>query len=410
MSWGGSKLLAVAASFNVIWAALLLSAAATILSGADLYPFSYYSVDYTVGFVRRGLAGELVGLFPEDQYFLALRILRWVSSVAYIASLCAVMWTVATRWGRSERRTLLALLIPVLPFGLAFALFSARPDLFGAALFVAFAVTLTRVTRPRSVIIASAAYGFVIAVVALMHEAVPLAFALGPLLAIVVLPSQLSAGAKRLSVLLAIVPGLLSALIAGLHSERGDSPTLCALIPHRMVENPYAINGGEGLRDFLTGANRPYTDYHDWMCRIILPLWDWSPQQAMGYVYGLGIGPLTASAIFGAAILAITVVIIRYASNVPFRRFVAAVSGWYWWAAAALALTIPIFLTAFDWTRWWVAITLNVAVVYMLFAASQPEMEQRPKRRTLVRCLIAGLALAILPIGIIPGLAAQPPI
>ena len=393
------------------WAAALTLVAATVLSGADLYLFSYYSVDYTVGFVRRGLGGELLGLFPDDSYFTGLRILRWASTAAFAASLAAVMWTVATHHGRSERRLLLALMIPALPSGYAFALYSARPDLFGAGAFALFAVALTRSTRERGALIASTMYGLVTAVLALIHEAIPLQFALGAVLAVAALPRQLPNSLKRLCMLVAVAPGLASSLVVALAGRQGVVTELCALVPRRMVENPYAIaKSVEGISDYLTGRERPQTEYHDWMCRIILPLWDWSPSEAARYVINLGIGPLVASAALGTLMLALAVWLIRYTSGVPVRQYVNGLRRWIFWVVVALAVMAPIFVTAFDWTRWLVVITLNVGVVYALFASGQPQIEQPTSRRMLVVCTVIVTSLALLPIGIIPGLAAPPPV
>jgi hypothetical protein len=159
------------AGLLLLWLVVLLAVA--ILCEPDIYWFSYFSVDYTVGFVRRGLAGEMLGLFPPDLYFMGLRTLRWLVSAVFIAGLLVVAWAVAVRSGRSERRLMLALLVPVLPFGFAFAVFSAHPDLFGGAALAVFAVVLASTNGDRPVVMASATYGVTTAVLTLVHEAIP---------------------------------------------------------------------------------------------------------------------------------------------------------------------------------------------------------------------------------------------
>lgn len=79
----------------------------------NLQFFSYYAIDYSQGFVRRGLAGEILDLFPADLYFTGLLILRWIVPALFVVGIAEVAWTVAVRFGRSERRLMLALLIPV---------------------------------------------------------------------------------------------------------------------------------------------------------------------------------------------------------------------------------------------------------------------------------------------------------
>ena len=60
-----------------IWSAAVLCFAINIVP-LDVYWMSYYAVDYTFGFVRRGLAGELVGLVPGHYFAVSLG-LRWLS-------------------------------------------------------------------------------------------------------------------------------------------------------------------------------------------------------------------------------------------------------------------------------------------------------------------------------------------
>src|SRR5262249_37086433 len=131
-----------------IWTAAVLCFAINIVP-LDVYWMSYYAVDYTFGFVRRGLAGELVGLVP-GHYFAAALGMRWLSTAVYVCGLALVMGVVVVARRRSERRLMVAMLIPLLPFGIPFAAYSARPDLFGAAALAVFTVALAFV-RSRAV-------------------------------------------------------------------------------------------------------------------------------------------------------------------------------------------------------------------------------------------------------------------
>ncbi|WP_422747457.1 hypothetical protein ACN27E_06220 [Mycobacterium sp. WMMD1722] len=403
----------VAGVLIAVWAGGLSLLAATVLSGADLYFFSYYSIDYTLGFVRRGLGGELLGMFGD--YFVGMRALRWLSTLAFSAGLLAVTWTAwthpAAAPGSAQRRRILALLLPVLPFGFLFALYSARPDLFGGAALAALAVLLVRARQRSTALLGCAAFGAVTAVLALIHEAVPVEFALGAVLAIATLPRALPRGSARIGMLLAVLPGLVSTFLVAVAGRRGVAGDLCARIPVRRIENPYALEQSpQGVLDYLSGRNRPYTEYHDWMCRNILPMWDWSPGQAVRYVFGLGVGQLIASAVFGALVIAAAIAVLRRASNVPIRDFLAAAAPWRWWLVAAAALLIPVFLTAFDWTRWMVIIGFDIAVVYLLYAAGRPQAGTPASRRTVTVCVTAGVLFALLPVGIVAGFAVQPPV
>ncbi|MGY4649684.1 hypothetical protein [Mycobacterium sp. URHB0021] len=123
----------------------------------NLYWFSYYSVDYRLGFVRCGLAGEILDLFPSGLHLTGLRTMRWLQPALFIVALVAVARKVAFGFSASERRLKIALLIPVLPFGFAFAVFSMHPDLFGVFALSAFALVLTGVKTNRSIMVSSAA-------------------------------------------------------------------------------------------------------------------------------------------------------------------------------------------------------------------------------------------------------------
>jgi hypothetical protein len=192
-----------------MWSTVVLLFAINIVP-IDVYWMSYYAVDYTFGFVRRGLAGELVGLVP-GHYFAAALGLRWLSTAIYLCGLALVMGVVLVGRRRSERRLMVALLIPLLPFGIPFAAYSARPDLFGAAALTVFVVALA-FSRARAFALAwCTLYGLVIAALTLVHEAIGMQFAMGAVLAIVVLGGTLGA-ARRRGVLLAVAPGVLTAL------------------------------------------------------------------------------------------------------------------------------------------------------------------------------------------------------
>ncbi|MFW3112686.1 hypothetical protein MHAE_02845 [Mycobacterium haemophilum DSM 44634] len=384
----------------VLWLAALVVLA--IAFEPDLYWFSYYSVDYTLGFVRRGLAGEMLDLFPAGHYFTGLHTLRWLSSTFFIGGLVAV----AVRFGRSERRLMLALLIAVLPFGFAFAVLSAHPDLFAGAALAGFAVTLASVKGDRSILFASATYGVTIAVLTLAHEAIPSLFSLGAVLAIATLAAHSSINIQRISALLAVAPGLAVAVAAALLGRRGISSQLCAMVPHGAVDWPAA--GKLSASQILSGQHF-YIDYHDWMCRNIIMNFDQTFADAARFVASIGAG-LLASTAFGIALLTMTVLAIGHVSGVPFRRFCELPRRRLWWVTFAAVLMLPVFATSVDWVRWWVTISFDIGIVYLLYASSQPEATQEPTRRTRVVFAVGVMLLALFPVGVIPGFGVPPPV
>ena len=309
------------------WSLAILVLAATVVP-IDMYWVSYYAVDYTFGFVRRGLAGEIVGLAPGGDYFDAALTMRWLSTGVYLISLVAIIGLLLLRGQRSERKVMLALLILVLPFAIPFSLYSARPDLFGAAALVALSIALTVVRSPRAAIRACGGYGALIALLALMHEAIALEFALGAVLAIVVLARRLRPSVQRGCVLLAVGPGLASALLVAAFGRHDVGAQLCSTVPHGTMENPLAtIKSFPTLIEYVVAGQRTQTDYHDWVCRNVLPIYDYSITDAIKVVADIGAVPLLASFILGALALCGTLCAVRYFSGVPLAGFVDLVRG-----------------------------------------------------------------------------------
>ncbi len=392
----------IAAVLLVLWAAALLAIAVTVMP--DLYWYSYFAVDYSLGFIRRGLAGELLGLFGPEHYFAGLRVLRWLPTVLFVAGLAAVAWAVRPR--RSERRLLLALLIPVLPFGFAFGVFSARTDLLAATALAVFACVLTLLHRTRSVLAASAAYGAITAVLTLIHEATPFLFGLGTIAALAALADELGTRAFRSAVALAIGPSLLTGLAVAVLGRRGLSGQLCGLVPHGPANHPLA--GHPTLGQLLRGFHYDI-DYHDWTCRAILPLFDQSVGDGLRFVGSIGVGALAASTAYGIGVLAVTVLAISHVSGVPVTRFRSLLGRRRWEVLAGVVLLLPIFLTGVDWIRWWVIAAFDLGIVFLLFASAQPEPDRPATRRTLRVFAVFAVLLAVLPVGIIPGFGAPVP-
>ncbi len=392
----------IAAVLLVVWAAALLAIAVTVMP--DLYWYSYFAVDYSLGFIRRGLAGELLGVFGPEYYFAGLRVLRWLPTVLFLAGLAALAWTVRPR--RSERRLLLALLIPVLPFGFAFGVFSARTDLLAATALAVFACVLTQLHSTRSVLVASAAYGAITAVLTLIHEATPFLFGLGSIAALTVLASDLGTRAFRVAAALAIGPSVLTGLAVAALGRRGLSGQLCLLVPHGPANHPLA--GHPTLGQLLRGFHYDI-DYHDWTCRAILPLFDQSVGDGLRFVASNGVGALVASTAYGIGVLAITLLAISHVSGVPVARFRLLLGRRRLEVLAGVVLLLPIFATGVDWIRWWVIAAFDLGIVFLLFASAQPEPDRPATRRTIRAFAVFAVLLALVPVGIIPGFGAPVP-
>lgn len=383
------------------WATAVLWFAIKILP-LDVYWMSYYTADYAHGFVRRGLAGELAGLVP-GHYFAATLTLRWLSTAVYLCSLATVAGVVLFSRHPSERRLMVAMLIPLLPFGVPFAALSARPDLFGGALLALFSSALA-FARSRAIAMGCcAAYGVAIAALTLVHEAIGLEFALGAVLAIIVLGGALET-TQRLGIIVAVAPGVVTAAAVAAFGRHDIAFQLCAAVPHRSMPNPLAtITSLRTLLHYVIAGQPRQTDYHDWVCRNVMPNYDNGIMDAIRAVGHIGVVGLIVSLMFGAVAIVVTMRGVSAVSGVPLRLFVEALRGRMAWVAAGLLLIIPVFLTGIDWTRWLTVVAFDVAVVFVLFAGRRPEIAQEPTPKILRLFILLVVVLALIPVGAIPG-------
>ncbi|CDO87658.1 hypothetical protein AWC29_27695 [Mycobacterium triplex] len=384
------------------WSALVLWFAIDVVQ-LDVYWMSYYTATYAHGFVRRGLAGELVGLFPRHYFAVSLG-LRWLSTAVYLGGLATVGAVVLFGRWRSERSLMLAMLIPVLPFGVPFAAFSARPDLFGGAVLALFASALV-FTRSRATALTwCLAYGVATAALTLVHEGVGLLFALGAVLAVVVLGGALGAR-QGVGALLAAAPGALTAAAVAAFGRHGIASQLCSEVPHHSMPNVFGTVTSPPtlVRYVIDGRPPPRTDYHDWVCRNVMPIYDNGIADAIRSVGHVGAVGLTASLAFGAVGVVATMWGVSEISGVPLRAFGEAVQGRMAWPVGGLLLFVPIFLTGYDWTRWLTTVAFDVGVVFILFAARRPEIEQEPTPKSLRAFIYLVITLALIVIGSVPG-------
>jgi hypothetical protein len=336
-------------------------------------------------------------------YFEVTLTLRWLSTAVYLCGLAAVAGVVLFSRHRSERRVMVAMLIPLLPFGVPFAAFSARPDLFGGAALTLFSLALMFI-RSRAVAIAwCAAYGVTIAALTLVHEAIGLQFVLGAVLAIIVLGGALKT-AQRLGIYLAVIPGVVTSAVVAAFGRHDVASRLCAAVPHHPMPNPLAtVTSPATLVHALVDGKPSQTDYHDWVCRNVTPSYDNGIVDAIRTVGHVGTLGLAASLLFGAAAVAVTLYAISGISGVALGAFVQALRGRILWVTVGALLIIPVFLTGFDWTRWLTIVGFDVAIVFLLFAARRPEIELAPTRKTLWLFTILVVTLALIPVGAVPG-------
>lgn len=378
----------------VIWALACLYFV-LFINSTEIYSLTYYAADYTFGFVRRGLGGELVALVPGD-YFTAARVVMWMPAAGIVIALAGLIKVILFRGSASERRVMLALLVPILPFSLAFYILLPRPELLAMSALIAFGIHQIRPRTPRSRMISSAVYGAAIAVLALIHEAIPVIVALGLVLVILVLAKDAAPRVQRICIGLAVVPGFVVALlIAGL-GRRGAAAQLCGQLPHRNLDNPYAVPQPQVI-NFIMGRLESRSDYHDFACNVIKSI-DSSFTDAVYGITQIGLSVLVLSSIVGLLIFLTTVWVISYISGVSVHEYCCELRRRWVLPTLMLSAWVPLFMTGNDWTRWWVLLTFNIVIVYILYATTRPEIDIAPPIKT-YRVFIVIAILMAFPVG-----------
>lgn len=380
----------------VIWAVGYVLLLSNVIATA-IFWLSYYAVDYSAGFVRRGLAGAIVSAFPEQYYFPVSYALMWGAFAFYSLGLAVVMWRIMRRGQRAERRLMTSLLIPVLPFALTFAVFGPRPELYAAGCLLIFATVLTHVTTTRATLLCASAFGISIAVLALFHEAIPLEFALGAVLATAVLAVGLTPAMRVLCASLAVLPGLVSTTAVVAFGRRDVASALCERIPHGMVRDPWNVPSGRGL-DYLLGRYESVSDYHDWVCARVIPFFGADFSAGVHTVAKLGLPVLLASFLHGLIVCVGTLWLIAFFTRVRGRDFVRQIRGGLWAPIVAASFMIPVFASGTDWIRWWTIILINIAGVYLLFASGRHEIETPVTRRDIKWFIAVIVLLACIPL------------
>lgn len=390
----------VLVSVGLVVAAIVHLFIVLVAYPSAIYWLSYYVPNYEFGFVRRGLGGEVIRQLSGSHYFPAIYTMMWAPVVIWLGALGVLMWRIISGGVRSDRRIMLALLVPVLPFSLSYALYSPRPELYGMTALLAFCLLLGRLEKRSSKLVLSACYGIAIAVLALVHEAIPLLLALGAVLAVVVLSKASPPATQRLCSLLAVGPGVAATLLVAVLGRKDLGAQLCAQIPHRLLENPYAASTSlQNAVDYILGRVESKADYHDWMCHFATPMLDATADDGLRLVGEFGLVPLVVSFVVGLLYFAGTTWAIHYLSGVPISVFIDQLRDRVALPLLGLALVVPVFMSGVDWTRWWIVITFDVAIVYIVFATARPEIDRAASRRNISVFVWLVAVLAVVPTG-----------
>lgn len=150
-------------------------------------------------------------------------------------------------------------------------------------------------------------------------------------------------GARQgLGAVLAVAPGALTAAVVAAFGRHGIASQLCSEVPHHLMPNVFGTVTSPPtlVRYVIGGRPPPQTDYHDWVCRNVMPIYD------------NGITDL---------------------------------------------------LTGYDWTRWLTTVAFDVGVVFILFASRKPEIEQEPTPKSLRAFVCLVITLGLIVIESVPG-------
>lgn len=115
---------------------------------SDSFTRSYWLVNYHFGFVRRGLAGELLSWLPDRVFptFTALNAVAWCTGL--LAGGCLAVWA----WKVAERSPMLSLGLASTPAGVDFLAGLRRPDTLGLVLLLVSVQLMGRGWRTRAML------------------------------------------------------------------------------------------------------------------------------------------------------------------------------------------------------------------------------------------------------------------
>ena len=103
---------------------------------------------------------------------------------------------------------------------------------------------------------------------------------------------------------------------------------------------------------------------------------------------------MIVNTVFGVGVLAIAIAAIGSVSGVSPRRLLVLLRQRWLAVAFGFLLTVPVFMTGVDWVRWWVSISLDIGLVYLLYVSRQPEVDTLPTSRSTRVFVATVIALA----------------
>jgi hypothetical protein len=326
------------------------------------FPKSYWVVTYDYGFVRRGLAGELLQALPgpvtESMVVAAARLTGIVPVVALILLAIVLLRNL------TAPRAAMALLLMSSPFTLDEFLINSRPDQFGLAVLVVLAIFLRRLRGAQWWALIEIS-GAVMGALALIHEGNLLFYG------VVALPMIMSDTSRRgrtraVGAALFFLPSAVAGLCiaaAGL----GD-----ARLAHALANDPV-------VRQIMGTGDQ-----------ALVAFMDDGVRDSFALVASLGPHKMGILLIWGLLAGAIHVFWLGRWSR---AATVAAFRYWIYWLPVVLAAGFS-FATGVDWNRWFCVFGSSVMV------AISAELIASPPNHDQVNTLPGDLPYFQLPLGI----------
>lgn len=315
---------------------------------ADPLSRSYWAIDYSQGFIRRGLGGAMVDLLPGPVSHAQVTGVVWVTA---LAALAAVAWLIV-RLQRGGHEAL-ALLLAASPFTIDQLAQNRRPDEWGIVVLVLVGMVVAARWEGRRWWTSLAGLAVAQAALVLMHETTLL------LIGVWVFPllmsrADMSWSQRWASAGVYAVPSVaaLAALILWGQATAGQVAALSERAIAQGVLAPAEVDGS------------------------ILWFLAQTPTESMAMVSGFGVTRIAMVVVWAVLMVAVHAVWVR--------RITLA-----WWTLIPVAIgTLAVFVTSLDWPRW-----STMAGMCWLVTVSAVSLT-RPARRGEAWMLAVGVYLA----------------
>jgi hypothetical protein len=309
----------------------------------------WFHLDYSDGFVRRGLPGELLRLVWAPTP-VSVEVVGWLISLAGVVAVVFIALRIGSLAQRPDAMLVATALVVITPLGITTIIRDpGRADNIGMAAIAALLLVATRRRPSPAVAVGVAAFATAIAVASQEFLIIFLTPAVGASIYITVRAQHPGGNGfgKRCAKLisLALFPAVVLAVASAATKPSAAYLTNLEHRSHSEQEHGAVWELGQSLRGVL-----------GWVLEI------------------RGLGAIIATTVIWLFIYLTTVVAIRIV--------VGRLGTWYWLSAAYFALMAGISVVALDVRRWWtLGLVGHLAVTAILGSHDRPAEETSPQVR-----------------------------